>query len=970
MIDYVALDIETTGLNSLKDTIIGVGIYSPKGQIYIENPICKDFERILHTLGTRKLVLHNGIFDATFIYHQFNIDLTPHIGSDTMLLQHTINETKEMSLDKMAQYHLGADFHKYTEIVKQSVLKNGGKYTKEKKDIYLADSEIIKKYCLRDCELTYKLNEKLLKEFENPLQEKLYFEEVMPLYTLVTIPMKYNGICVDVPYFENLKKELELSIKGLEFDIRVLIADDVCILEEAILDDSFMLSPRGAYGQAVKRKYGEFKVVDRQEELFLKQQLWEKKTGLYWKFNLNSNKQIAWLLFDKYGEKPFKTTTSGQPSVDAKTLVNYSHVPFVNKLLELRKEQKLLSTYVLPILEKQIDGKIYADFNQWGTKSGRYCLAKDTLIETVRDVSKFPKGVPIQDVKKGEYVYTYDENLNLTLKKVIWSGKTGTKKVLKVHWKGTGNHTKGHLICTENHELRLTSGAYRRASDLNIGDSILSMSRSKSRGYSRIHYFGNNEIKDHTFIYEQLVGKVKEHLHHKDGNKLNNSINNILEMSKRDHGLLHSKKINHSPEYFRKIAKLRKDKRGYKLPMKSVNRMTLLRELATHRGNLTKCKKIFSDFNTLKKYTEHHRIDINLIKSRYSEHEYLSRGRILKSFIENKHIKGFVKDLKIGHYKALKLLRYYGVNNHKITKIEYLKDSVEVYDLEVEDTHNFIANNLCVHNSSSSPNMQNLPSKDMRIRQGIVAPTGYKIVDSDFDGIEPHCFAEVSGCTKLIEAYKKGEDLYSRAAIDIFNLKDVSASPNDPNYLKKVNPSYRNKMKEFCLAVVYGIGKNKLAGVLDVSKTEAQRIIDLYLKIYPELKGYMNTQEEKCLSTGIISTRYGRIRHVPEVLSLKRDLSDQAYWKLRNYLNLSKNHPIQGLGAHICNQAMIKFAKTCEYPIVQQVHDEIVVYAPEKDAPRVAKLLQEAMENNCITNEMSVPITAVPIICSNLKEAK
>lgn len=827
MIDYVALDIETTGLNSLKDNIIGVGIYSPKGQIYIENPICKDFERILHTLGTRKLVLHNGIFDATFIYHQFNIDLTPHIGSDTMLLQHTINETKEMSLDKMAQYHLGADFHKYTEIVKQAVLKNGGKYTKEKKDIYLADPEIIKKYCLRDCELTYKLNEKLLKEFENPLQEKLYFEEVMPLYTLVTIPMKYNGICVDVPYFENLKKELELSIKGLEFDIRVLIADDVRILEEAILDDSFMLSPRGAYGQAVKRKYGEFKVVDRQEELFLKQQLWEKKTGLYWKFNLNSNKQIAWLLFDKYGEKPFKTTTSGQPSVDAKTLVNYSHVPFVNKLLELRKEQKLLSTYVLPILEKQIDGKIYADFNQWGTKSGRYCLAKDTLIETVRDVSKFPKGVPIQDVKKGEYVYTYDENLNLTLKKVIWSGKTGTKKVLKVHWKGTGNHTKGHLICTENHELRLTSGAYRRASDLNIGDSILSMSRSKSRGYSRIHYFGNNEIKDHTFIYEQLVGKVKEHLHHKDG-----------------------------------------------------------------------------------------------------------------------------------------------VNNHKITKIEYLKDSVEVYDLEVEDTHNFIANNLCVHNSSSSPNMQNLPSKDMRIRQGIVAPTGYKIVDSDFDGIEPHCFAEVSGCTKLIEAYKKGEDLYSRAAIDIFNLKDVSASPNDPNYLKKVNPSYRNKMKEFCLAVVYGIGKNKLAGVLDVSKTEAQRIIDLYLKIYPELKGYMNTQEEKCLSTGIISTRYGRIRHVPEVLSLKRDLSDQAYWKLRNYLNLSKNHPIQGLGAHICNQAMIKFAKTCEYPIVQQVHDEIVVYAPEKDAPRVAKLLQEAMENNCITNEMSVPITAVPIICSNLKEAK
>jgi DNA polymerase I-like protein with 3'-5' exonuclease and polymerase domains len=271
--------------------------------------------------------------------------------------------------------------------------------------------------------------------------------------------------------------------------------------------------------------------------------------------------------------------------------------------------------------------------------------------------------------------------------------------------------------------------------------------------------------------------------------------------------------------------------------------------------------------------------------------------------------------------------------------------------------------------------MQQLPREDKRIKKGIVSPIGYTLVSADFSALEPRCFAEVSGCVDLIDVYKKGEDLYSRLAIDVFGLQDVSALEKDENYLGKINSEYRQKMKVVALAVVYGAGAGRLSGILKCSKEEAQKIIDSYLDAYPELKLYMRSQEEILLTTNTIESSYGRIIHIPEVAKLRTSTKDEDYWQLRKYLNLAKNHPIQSLAAHITNGSMILLADAIrqhnlDAHIILQIHDQIVCECKKEQAKELVKIMKECMEHNDITKEMEVPMLANPVICKNLSEDK
>ena len=76
------------------------------------------------------------------------------------------------------------------------------------------------------------------------------------------------------------------------------------------------------------------------------------------------------------------------------------------------------------------------------------------------------------------------------------------------------------------------------------------------------------------------------------------------------------------------------------------------------------------------------------------------------------------------------------------------------------------------------------------------------------------------------------------------------------------------------------------------------------------------------------------------------------------------NMPIQGTAADIIKIAMIQVyerlkAECPEAKLIMQVHDELIIEAPEKDAERVAELLKSTMEHAC---ELSVPFT-VEVAC-------
>jgi len=289
-------------------------------------------------------------------------------------------------------------------------------------------------------------------------------------------------------------------------------------------------------------------------------------------------------------------------------------------------------------------------------------------------------------------------------------------------------------------------------------------------------------------------------------------------------------------------------------------------------------------------------------------------------------------------------------------------------------------------------NLQTLPRDDKRVKRGFISPPGYKVVNADFSSLEPRIFSWVSGDPGLKGVWIKGLDLYSQIAIDVFGLEGVSARETDENYLKKVAPEERQKVKEFALAVPYGANAWRIAGLTKVHPKEAEGWINKYLESYPMLSDYMQNQELQARGQGFVTSQFGRTRHLPEAKEMfkkfgpniynkrsmtKRygDFGESQYYKYRNLMNNSKNSPIQMTAAHVCNVAMIKLARAFKKHnidgwIALQVHDEITCIVREHQADLAARLLKDAMENNDITRQIDIPIVAEPIISTNFAEAK
>jgi DNA polymerase-1 len=289
-------------------------------------------------------------------------------------------------------------------------------------------------------------------------------------------------------------------------------------------------------------------------------------------------------------------------------------------------------------------------------------------------------------------------------------------------------------------------------------------------------------------------------------------------------------------------------------------------------------------------------------------------------------------------------------------------------------------------------NLQTLPRDDKRIKKGFIAPPGYKIVNADFAALEPRIFSWVSNDPGLKAVWQKGLDLYSQIAIDVFGLTGVSADPAAKNFLKNVMPEYRQKTKIFTLACVYGANAFRIAKLMNIEVDEAQQIIDDYLDAYPELQTYMDDMERSAQRTGVVRTKFGRVRHLASAKEMYRkygsnifnkrymttryqDMGSEMYYRFRNTMNNAKNFPIQATAAHVCNAALIKLSKLFKKHkidgwIALTIHDELTCIVKEPHAELAAQLLQDSMQNNWVTAKMDVPILAEPVIADNFAEAK
>ncbi len=278
------------------------------------------------------------------------------------------------------------------------------------------------------------------------------------------------------------------------------------------------------------------------------------------------------------------------------------------------------------------------------------------------------------------------------------------------------------------------------------------------------------------------------------------------------------------------------------------------------------------------------------------------------------------------------------------------------------------------------------------VRAFLVAGKNRKVIDADYESLEPHCFAAVTGDKKLQEIFNNGLDFYSYVAIQTEGLKGVSADKKADNYLKKLDPVKRNKAKAYSLGVAYGMEAYALKMTLGVDQKTAEELIKGYLDGFPQLKEWRENSRLQVKAHGYIKNYVGRIRHIPKVqktymkfqdrmldwrfrkeleVTYGRDQVLKAYRDYRNGLNNCLNFQLQSLAAAVVNRAALQINRKAKElgidAICQaQVHDQLIINVAEKDAEMFAPIVQEIMENT--TKLPGVTLKAPPEIANNWKE--
>ena len=278
------------------------------------------------------------------------------------------------------------------------------------------------------------------------------------------------------------------------------------------------------------------------------------------------------------------------------------------------------------------------------------------------------------------------------------------------------------------------------------------------------------------------------------------------------------------------------------------------------------------------------------------------------------------------------------------------------------------------------------------VRAFLTAGKGRKVIDADYESLEPHCFASVTGDKKLQEIFDNGLDFYSYVAIQTEGLKGVSADKKADNYLKKLDPIKRNKAKAYSLGVAYGMEAYALKMTLGVDQKTAEELIKGYLDGFPQLKEWRENSRLQVKAHGYIKNYVGRVRHLPKVhktyvkfqdrmldwrfrkeleVTYGRDKVLKAYRDYRNGLNNCLNFQLQSLAAAVVNRAALQINRKAKELGIDamcqaQVHDQLIINCAEKDVDMFAPHVQHIMETT--TQLPGVTLKAPPEIANNWRD--
>jgi DNA polymerase I len=289
-----------------------------------------------------------------------------------------------------------------------------------------------------------------------------------------------------------------------------------------------------------------------------------------------------------------------------------------------------------------------------------------------------------------------------------------------------------------------------------------------------------------------------------------------------------------------------------------------------------------------------------------------------------------LQQLAIEHPIADKIIAYRELTKLKGTYIDGLVDLIRE-DGRIHSTLNQ-ATTSTGRLSSESPNLQNIPIRTelgARIRDAFTASPGRKLVVADYSQIELRILAHMTHEPPLVESFEKGEDIHTRTASEIFDVR-----------MESVTPELRRRAKMVNFGILYGISGFGLATRLgNVHPAEAERYIKRYLERYPKVTEFIDETLREAEELGYATTLFGRRRYVPELRNANKNVR-----KLGE--RIAFNARVQGTAADIIKTAMIDIQPrllALGTDMLMQVHDELVFDVDETRVDEVASLAVERM---------------------------
>jgi DNA polymerase-1 len=257
--------------------------------------------------------------------------------------------------------------------------------------------------------------------------------------------------------------------------------------------------------------------------------------------------------------------------------------------------------------------------------------------------------------------------------------------------------------------------------------------------------------------------------------------------------------------------------------------------------------------------------------------------------------------------------------------------------------------------SSANPNLQNIPIRTelgREIRAAFIAEPGHVLLAADYSQIELRLLAHYSKDELLVEAFRRGDDIHTLTASQVFGVPPLMVTPDHRRQAKVVN-----------FGIVYGLSAFGLSQNLGIEPSAARKFIDAYFEKYAGVRAFIDATLEQTRRDQRVKTLFGRIRPIPDINS--KNATQRGFAE-----RTAVNTPLQGTAADLIKLAMIRIdeeirKRGLKSRMTLQVHDELVFEVPENEVDTMKPLVREHMEG---AYALAVPLLVEIGVGSNWRD--